>query len=195
MSTQPIATSTVNSPSPSPPPGLPLRPGKAAARVKIADRVARAFPPLACARGYRYFDSHGVSIATLSDSECVAEVKGQRTQTVRLRIDDGRLCAICSCAAKTLGPPACRHVWATVLEIDRRDAFGVLRGTLRPLALSSIEAPPTPAAKIAPPVAKAPAKTPAAAVKATKPTETAKTTKTAKTPKKTKTAKTPKKAK
>ncbi len=177
MSMQPIATSTV---TPSVP---PLPPTKAAARVKIADRVARAFPPLACARGYRYFDSHGVSIATLSDSECVADVKGQRTQTVRLRIDGGRLCATCSCAAKTLGPPACRHVWATLLEIDRRDAFGALRGTLRPLALASIEAPPTPAEKVASPETTAPAKKLAATVNATKTATTATTAKTAKTAK------------
>lgn len=115
---------------------------RAAARVKLADRVARAFPPLACVRGYRYFHGNGVTMTTLTESSCEADVKGQRTQTVHLRVEEGRLGAACTCAAKALGPPACKHVWATLLELDRRDAFVSLRGTLRPLALTGIDAAP-----------------------------------------------------
>lgn len=141
-----MTTQSVTQPDrdPAPPSALVARHvlPRAAARVKLADRVARAFPPLACVRGYRYFHGNGVTMTTLDDSSCEADVKGQRTQTVLLRVEEGRLGAACTCAANTLGPAACKHVWATLLELDRRDAFVSLRGSLRPLALTGIDAAP-----------------------------------------------------
>lgn len=110
-------------------------------RPSIADRVARAFPPLACVRGYRYFAKGRVDLACVSEAGLDAEVKGQRVQHVTLRVLDGRLASGCSCAAKVLGPAACRHVWATLLEIDRQGALDGLRGSQRALALTALDAP------------------------------------------------------
>ena len=121
----------VAAPAPRPPPKRP----------SVADRVARAFPPLACVRGYRYFARRRVDLADVSESGLDAEVKGQRVQHVRLRVQDGRLASGCSCAPKVLGPAACRHVWATLLEIDRQGALDGLRGSQRALALTALDAP------------------------------------------------------
>ena len=130
----PVVLPPTPTPTPTPTPPVPKR-------ASLADRVARAFPPLACVRGFRYFARRRVDLANVSESGLDAEVKGQRVQHVRLRIQDGRLASGCSCAAKVLGPAACRHVWATLLEIDRQGAFDTLRGTQRALALTALEAP------------------------------------------------------
>ena len=140
---------STSSPTPvlSPPLPVPatqptLRPSPPASkRASLADRVARAFPPLACVRGFRYFARRRVGLANVSESGLDADVKGQRVQHVRLRVQDGRLASGCTCAAKVLGPAACRHVWATLLEIDRQGALEVLRGTSRALTLTALDAP------------------------------------------------------
>jgi hypothetical protein len=130
---------------PSPPP-LPLH---APRRVSVADRVARSFPPLACVRGFRYFTRKRVDLVRVSEGEIQADVKGKRTVRVTLRAEEGRLASACSCAAKVLGPAACHHVWATLLEIDRCGAFETLRTTQRSLALGVVGAvrPPPKAAR------------------------------------------------
>lgn len=119
---------------PSPPPTPDVR------RVSIADRAARAFPPLACVRGYRYFARGRVELRGVTDKGLDADVKGTKVQHVRMRVEDGRLGVACSCAAKVLGPPACRHVWATLLEIDRQGLWPALRSTERVLALGALDA-------------------------------------------------------
>jgi uncharacterized Zn finger protein len=108
--------------------------------VSLADRVARGFPPLACVRGFRYFTRRRVTFSNVSDAGLDAEVKGKRTLHVRLRVDDGRLAAACTCSAKLLGPARCRHVWATLLEADRQALLGSLRSTARTLALVVVDA-------------------------------------------------------
>jgi hypothetical protein len=145
-----------------PPPAPPaIRP------TSIADRVARAFPPLACVRGFRYFARRRVELSNVSERALDAEVKGKRMQQVKLRIEDGRLAAACTCAAKVLGPATCRHVWATLLEVDRQGAFANLRGTQRVLALGVLDGP-RPKRK-APASASAPAETTAPSKTARKP--------------------------
>lgn len=123
---------------PSPEPAARARP------VSIADRVAQGFAPLACVRGFRYFTRRRVALSNVSESGLDAEVKGKRTLHVRLRVDGGRLAAACSCSAKVLGPAHCRHVWATLLEVDRQALLGSLRSTPRVLALVVLEVAPKP---------------------------------------------------
>ena len=108
-------------------------------RFALADRVARAFPPLAVVRGFRYFYRKRVDLVIVSDGAIDADVKGKRVLKVRLRSAEGRLAAACTCRAKVLGPAACRHVWATLLEIDRRGLLESLRRTQRTLALSTVD--------------------------------------------------------
>lgn len=135
----PVPPLAVHAPHPPPPPAAhpPHAP-----RISLADRVARAFPPLACVRGFRSFTNDRVEIVSLSEVALDAVVKGKRAQTVRLRIENGRLAASCTCCAKLMGPAACKHVWAALLEIDRRGAFESMRTTQRALALAPMDAPP-----------------------------------------------------
>ena len=135
MTTSPLATDT----APSPEPAARARP------VSIADRVAQGFAPLACVRGFRYFTRRRVALSNVSESGLDAEVKGKRTLGVRLRVDGGRLAAACTCSAKVLGPARCRHVWATLLEVDRQALLGSLRSTPRVLALVVLEVATRPA--------------------------------------------------
>src|SRR6476661_204629 len=114
------------------------KPSTSFKRVAIADRVARAFPPLSCVRGFRYFTKNRVVLSEVSESGLDADVKGKRSHHVRLRVDDGRLAA------------SCRHVWATLLEADRQGALASLRSTPRVLALVVVVDGP-PAARTARP--------------------------------------------
>jgi uncharacterized Zn finger protein len=111
---------------------VPLR------RASVADRVARAFLPIACVRGYRYFVTKRVALGARTASAVEAEVRGKRVQHVRLAIDEGRLATACSCSATLLGPAVCRHVWATLLEVDRQGALESLRATQRGLGLAPL---------------------------------------------------------
>ena len=139
--------------------------------VTLADRVARAFPPLACVRGFRYFASGRVEVVTITDDAVDAAVKGKRLQQVRLRIEDGRVATGCTCCAKLMGPAACKHVWAALLEVDRRGAFASLRTTARVLLLGVLDAAKAKATKPKTTTTKAPAK--AASKVAAKPKATA----------------------
>ena len=124
-----------------PPPAPAARPRA----VSIADRAAQGFAPRACVRGFRYFTRRRVALSNVSESGLDAEVKGKRTLDVRLRIDAGRLAVACTCSAKVLGPARCRHVWATLLEVDRQALLGSLRSTPRVLALVVLEVATRPA--------------------------------------------------
>src|SRR5262249_6169629 len=70
-----------------------------------------------------------------------AEESG-RTRTVRVRVHAGALGLACSCTAESLDPPSCKHVWATLLELDRRGALGALRESVKPLAVTTLPADP-----------------------------------------------------
>ncbi len=126
-----MTTTSLPSLAAAPPPAPVAR----ALPVSITDRVARGFPPLACVRGFRYFSRRRVTLSNVSESGLDADVRGKRTLQVRLRVDEGRLAAACTCSAKVLGPARCRHVWATLLEADRQALLAPLRATARTLAL------------------------------------------------------------
>ncbi len=138
MTTQAL---TAEPAAPSPPPPSPRR-------ISVADRVARAFPPLACVHGFRAFAEKRVDVTETSDDDVEAEVRGKRTQRVRLRAQGGRLATTCTCSPETVGPAACRHVWATLLEVDRRALFASFRETRRALLLTVMTVTPKPAAAV-----------------------------------------------
>ena len=78
----------------------------------------------------------------VSEGAIDADVRGKRTLRVCLRVEADRLASACTCAAKGPGPAVCRHVWATLLEVDRRGALAGLRTTQRRLALGVVAKAP-----------------------------------------------------
>lgn len=125
-------------PTDAPPPASPS-PGVHARAISLADRVARGFPPLACVRGFRYFARKRVTLSNVSDAGLDADVRGKRTLHVRLRAEGGQLGAACTCSPKVLGAARCRHVWATLLEVDRQVLLASLRTSCRTLALVALD--------------------------------------------------------
>jgi uncharacterized Zn finger protein len=109
--------------------------------VTIADRAGKCFHVHAHAQGYARWKSGSVSIEEESPRAVVAKVRGQPTRKVRLEEDGGRLLVDCTCSARTLERPGCKHVWAALLEVDRRGALGGLRSTRAALRVVFLERP------------------------------------------------------
>lgn len=112
--------------------------------ITIADRAGKSFPMHAHAQGYARWKSGSVSIEEESPRAIAAKVGGSaQTRDVRLQERDGRLLVQCTCPARTFERPGCKHVWATLLEVDRRGALEGLRTARTPLPVSFLE-PPSP---------------------------------------------------
>ncbi len=106
----------------------------------LADRAARAFAPQACLLGYAVFTKGGVSLEAVDERRARLVVKGKRARTVDVHVVSGALRVTCTCAPSTLPLAPCRHLWAGLLELDRREAFADLRATRGPLRID-VEAP------------------------------------------------------
>lgn len=107
---------------------------------KVADRIGRAFPQRALLLGIEWFRTGGVEVESITDDAVAAAVKGKRRQQVRLAVASAgkAIATSCSCHASTLEGAVCSHVWAVVLEVDRRGALERLRtsnGNARVVAL------------------------------------------------------------
>lgn len=120
-------------PAPSPP--------ERGGRIRIARRVGARFSPRACMLGFGYFARDAVVLARVTEDEVDAVVRGQRTHDVRLRASAdgfGELFASCTCTPASLGTNPCRHLWAAILEVDRRGALACLRRSASSLLLSDL---------------------------------------------------------
>ena len=112
------------------------------ASITIADRAGKSFPLHAHTEGYARWKSGSVAIEHESPRAIQAKVRGDQTRDVRLQEQDGRLLVQCTCPARTYETPGCKHVWATLLEVDRRGALGGLRAARTPLAVAFLEPKP-----------------------------------------------------
>ena len=121
-------------------------PIRTTAPITIADRAGRTFPLHAHTQGYARWKSGSVTIEQESPRAIQAKVRGDQTRDVRLQEQDGRLLVQCTCPARTYETPGCKHVWATLLEVDRRGALGGLRAARTPLAVAFLEPKPADAA-------------------------------------------------
>lgn len=108
---------------------------------KVADRIGRAFPQRALLLGIEWFRTGGVEVESITDDAVAAAVKGKRRQQVRLAVaSSGKAIATsCSCHASTLEGAVCSHVWAVVLEVDRRGALERLRTSNRNARVVALE--------------------------------------------------------
>lgn len=134
-----------SSASPTPAPA-PSAPSSRAGRVRIARRVGASFSPRACMLGFGYFARDAVELARVTEDEVDAVVRGRRTHEVALRAAPdgfGELRASCTCTPTSLGASPCRHLWAALLEVDRRGALACLRRSAGTLALADLVPPKT----------------------------------------------------
>jgi len=93
----------------------------------IAPMVARDFAEGVRARGRAYFAKGRVLVRAEGPGEIVAKVRGTTSYRVRLWLRGDRLLASCTCpyfGPEGAGAP-CKHIWATLLAVDRRELLPV----------------------------------------------------------------------
>lgn len=95
--------------------------------ASISARVAKSFSARSCVEGFPLFTKDEVALTRASPRAIEATVK---TQRVQVDIENGALAASCSC-----GTTACKHLWATLLAVDRAGSLEAVRGGIAPLAL------------------------------------------------------------
>jgi hypothetical protein len=103
----------------------------------LAERAGHAFSPQACVLGFALFTKARVSVELLDDDAARLLVRGQKTRTVTLRAAGTKLFASCSCAPESVPLAPCRHLWASLLELGRREAFPALRATRGAVAVEA----------------------------------------------------------
>jgi hypothetical protein len=123
-------------------------------RNSIADRAGRSFAPDATIQGFSLWKAGAVEVDAIDDLGAKARVRGSgsRARDVALRVQADRLVATCTCAGRAIGTEGCKHVWAALLEVDRRDGWPALRATRVALPVSvsaaaTSDAPPAEAAR------------------------------------------------
>lgn len=147
----------------------PLASSSSSARfapARLSERAARAFSPRACLEGYALFVKSAVVVDRLQDGKAIVTVQGKRSRVVELRAESEELHASCTCIPSTLPLAPCRHLWAALLELDRRDAFPALQGTRGRVTIAVVSSgeaagappPPAPPAKTRAPSKKAAAR-------------------------------------
>lgn len=106
----------------------------------LADRASHAFAPQACILGYTLLRKERLAVEDLTDAHARIAVKGAKARRVEVRVTPEGLSATCSCAPSSVPLLPCRHVWASLLELDRCEAFPALRQGRGKLALAMAEA-------------------------------------------------------
>src|ERR1017187_10287121 len=91
--------------------------------MPLASKLAFQFERRLQFKGMNLFHSHAVRITEANQGHLYGEVQGTSRYLVRLTHENGRLLVYCACAYfADFG--SCKHLWAAVLEADRR---GVMR--------------------------------------------------------------------
>src|ERR1019366_6309691 len=91
--------------------------------MPLASRLAFQFDQRVQARGFGLFNAGAVRVRDESAIHLLATVTGGRPYEVRVTYDEGRLLVSCECPYfADFGQ--CKHLWAAILEGDRRGALG-----------------------------------------------------------------------
>jgi hypothetical protein len=104
--------------------------------LSLAVRAGHASTSTAMMQGLTCH-ARGVELVVSTGAHVHARVRSKRTHDVHLRADGERLLVACSCAASTFGAPVCQHVWAALLEVDRRSGLESLRAKRGALSVES----------------------------------------------------------
>jgi hypothetical protein len=92
--------------------------------MSLASKLSHEFAARIQYRGAQYFRERAVEVGFQSPTRLEAIVSGGHDYHVRLAISDGRLKVACTCPYFDQGEE-CKHLWATILEADRRNSLSV----------------------------------------------------------------------
>src|ERR1035441_5807417 len=101
--------------------------------MPLASKLAFQFERRLQFKGLNLFHARAVRISDANQAHLFGEVQGGSRYAIRMTHEDGRLSVYCACAYFTdFG--RCKHLWAAVLEADRRGVLGEASrgGALRP---------------------------------------------------------------
>lgn len=91
--------------------------------MSLLDRIGRRVGPKTKLLGRECFDRKGVRILFADEEFVSAQVTADPPGTVDLENDRGELVYSCDCARFEHHLALCEHVWATLLELERRNHF------------------------------------------------------------------------
>ena len=100
--------------------------------MPLASKLAFQFERRLQFKGLNLFHARAVRITDANQAHLYGDVQGGNRYNIRLTHEDGRLLVYCSCSYfADFG--RCKHLWAAVLEADRRGVLGeaVNGGALR----------------------------------------------------------------
>ena len=100
--------------------------------MPLASKLAFQFERRLQFKGLNLFHARAVRITDANQAHLYGDVQGGNRYNIRLTYEDGRLLVFCSCSYfADFG--RCKHLWAAVLEADRRGVLGeaVNGGALR----------------------------------------------------------------
>jgi superfamily II DNA or RNA helicase len=103
----------------------------------ISDDLARLFRPVVRRRGAQYLVDRAVTQLRLSDGVLRATVNGNESYSVEVELVEGRLRGACSCPYAR-DHRACKHLWATILEAERRGELALLGIDPRPRSTAAV---------------------------------------------------------
>ena len=86
--------------------------------MSLSSDFSRLFPSHVQDSGWPYFRDGNVRVTHVSDHTARACVQGSRRYHVNLRFDKRTLSAACTCSSYQNSFKACKHIWATILEVD-----------------------------------------------------------------------------
>ena len=84
------------------------------------DTLARQVSQKIRARGRDYFERHAVKILFADHEFVSAQVSGSQDYEVDLERDRDELIVSCDCPYFEENLEVCKHVWATLLELENR---------------------------------------------------------------------------
>ena len=91
--------------------------------MPLASKLAFQFERRLQFKGLNLFHARAVRITDANQAHLYGDVQGGSRYTIRLTYEDGRLLVYCSCSYfADFG--RCKHLWAAVLEADRRGVLG-----------------------------------------------------------------------
>ena len=102
----------------------------------LSARISNYFTAGIRNRGRSYFQSGQVNVLSTGESSVVAEVIGSEAYTVTLGLTNrsgaiSKIEAFCSCPYVDSNLDFCKHIWATILAVEKRPPFSSMTHNVR----------------------------------------------------------------